>query len=62
MDKKLDRGGNTVTELVREAKAQLMGEKEEVKEKGKGQAGSGRSREEERLRAMRGSRSGKTGD
>lgn len=60
LDKKLDRGGNTVTELAREAKSQLMGEKGEAKEKNGVRSGSGRSEEEERLRALRGIRPGKT--
>ena len=58
MDKRLERGGNTVTELASEARAQMFGSKKDSGGEKK-PAGSGRSEEEERLRAMRGKRSSK---
>ncbi|KAK3722715.1 hypothetical protein LTR37_002286 [Vermiconidia calcicola] len=57
VDKRLEGGGNTVTELVSEARAQLMGSKKKSEGAEKAAGSSGRSEEEERLRAMRGTRS-----
>ena len=57
MEKRLERGGNTVTELANEARIQLLGCKRKDENVGRVATGSGRSEEEERLRAMRGKRS-----
>ena len=54
VDKRLEKGGNTVTELANEARAQLMGSKKTDSDSSPTVGGSGRSEEEERLRAMRG--------
>lgn len=57
VEKRLDRGSNTIAELASEAKSQLLGRKEEYKKVGEGKSAQGRGPEEEKLRAMKGSRS-----
>ena len=49
---RLERGSNTVSELASEAREQLLGARPGV-ENVKATAGSGRSEEEERLRALK---------
>ena len=55
LDKKLERSGNTVSQLAGEAREQIMGGKGRVKEGGASgdEVRSGRSEDEERLRAMK---------
>ena len=53
MDKRLQGGGNTITELASEAKSQLLGSKKKDEDTSKEHSGSGRSENEERLREMR---------
>ena len=54
VEKRLDRGGSTVTELAGEARAQLLGSKKRDEKSLKNEAGSAKSEEEQRLRALRG--------
>jgi hypothetical protein len=56
LDKRLDAGGNTVTELAKEAKVQMFGKKDGQSQESNTAVGSGRSREEEKLRALKESR------
>ena len=54
MEKRID-GRGTFTELASEAKTQLLGSKKDG-DGARAEVGSGRSEEEERLRALRGKR------
>ena len=56
VDRRLEKGGNTVTELAGEARAQMFGAKKGGGGEDRGSAGGGRSEEEETLRALRGKR------
>lgn len=58
VDKRLERGGNTITELLSEGRSQLFGEKTNEEVAKKGDVGTGLSENEEKLRAMRGRRPG----
>jgi len=51
---RLERGGNTITELASEAREQLMGARKKVEGGEAGKVGGGRGEEEDRLRAMKG--------
>lgn len=64
MKERLDRGSNTVTELASEMRAGLLGERKKSADAVVDAVGSGRSEEEERLRALRGrmGRKGSSGD
>ena len=50
---RLERGNNTVSELATEAREQLLGSNEKAGSVQVAQVGSGRSEEEERLRALK---------
>ncbi|TKA24733.1 hypothetical protein B0A50_05721 [Salinomyces thailandicus] len=51
---KLDRGGNTITELAGEAREQLLGSRKKEEAGGGERVRAARSEEEERLRALKG--------
>jgi len=57
MDRQIQAKQGTVTELASEARRQLLGAKEQEQDQVKGQAGGGRSETEDRLSAMRQTRS-----
>ncbi|KAK5138258.1 hypothetical protein LTR08_003319 [Meristemomyces frigidus] len=58
---RLERGGNTVTELASEAREQLLGASKKVDNVDAAKVGSGRSEGEERLRGLKGRMSRKPG-